>query len=64
MAQLALKPPKDLHAFMIKVDRYQPGGDISGLLRPPWKAVRTFFFLEAEQQEEARGGARSQPLGL
>jgi hypothetical protein len=22
MAELALKPPKDLHAFMIKVDRY------------------------------------------
>jgi hypothetical protein len=22
MAELALKPPKDLHTFMIKVDRY------------------------------------------
>jgi hypothetical protein len=22
MAELALKPPKDLHAFMIKVDKY------------------------------------------
>jgi hypothetical protein len=58
MAELALKPPKDLHTFTIKVDRYiNQDKTLRAFLGPPWEAVRTFFFREVEQEEEVWGGA-------
>jgi hypothetical protein len=52
MAELALKPPKDLDAFMIKVDRYINQEETLRALWVPRKPSQNPFRLESPQKEE------------
>jgi hypothetical protein len=56
MAELALKPPKDLHTFMIKVDRYINQEETLRAFTTPGKAGN-FFIREEQRKEEVQGWA-------
>jgi hypothetical protein len=54
MAELALKPPKDLHTFMIKVDRYiNQDKTLQAFLGPPERQLEPSSFEKSSKKKKS-----------